>query len=32
MGNIILETSALTKKFRGQQDPALDRISLRIPE
>ena len=32
MENIILETRTLTKRFRGQQVPALDRVSLRIPE
>lgn len=32
MENIILETRTLTKRFRGQQAPALDRVSLRIPE
>lgn len=32
MENIILETRALTRTFRGQQIPALDRVSLRIPE
>lgn len=32
MENIILETRSLTKSFRGQQDTALDRVSLRIPK
>ena len=32
MENIILETRTLTKRFRGQQAPALDRVALRIPE
>lgn len=32
MRNLILETKSLTKGFRGQQTPALDQVSLRIPE
>lgn len=32
MRNLILETKSLTKRFRGQQKPALDQVSLQIPE
>lgn len=32
MGTIILETKELTKSFRRHQQPALDLVSLRIPE
>ena len=32
MRNLILDTKSLTKGFRGQQTPALDQVSLRIPE
>lgn len=32
MRSLILETKSLTKGFRGQQTPALDQVSLRIPE
>lgn len=32
MKSIVLETKALTKTFRGNDEKALDRVSLRIPE
>lgn len=32
MRNLILEIKSLTKRFRGQQKPALDQVSLQIPE
>ena len=32
MRDLILETKSLTKGFRGQQTPALEQVSLRIPE
>ena len=32
MKSIVLETKELTKTFRGNDEKALDRVSLRIPE
>lgn len=32
MGDMILETRSLVKTFRGHNERALDRVSLRIPE
>ena len=32
MKSIVLETKTLTKTFRGNDEKALDRVSLRIPE
>lgn len=32
MEDIILETRAVSKTFRGQQEPALSKVSLRIPK
>lgn len=32
MKSIVLEMKALTKTFRGNDEKALDRVSLRIPE
>lgn len=32
MKSIVLKTKALTKTFRGNDEKALDRVSLRIPE